>query len=175
MTMAMPSSIFHAAMNRRIANHPFERVSAYKIRECRDNLQHNLNTVASIADYLRARQSARHPNMLMGCTEDDKGYRLKRVPEIVAGELGYNLIPAVNALALESVPAVDINLYIRAIKPQVDRLLADCDAVRGAIARSIRPEYAALRAGYSPLEQISAEALYIAEQAVAFCKSHGLL
>lgn len=175
MTMATPTSVFLAAMERRVANHPFDRISAYKIRECRDNLQRNLHTVASIADYLCARRSERHPSMLVGCTEEDKGYRLKRVPEIVADELGYNLIPAVKALALEGVPAGDIKLFIRTIKPQVDRLLADCDAVQTVTARSIKPEYAALKAGYSPTEQISADALSIAEQAVAFCKSHGLL
>lgn len=113
--------------------------------------------------------------MLVGCTEEDKGYRLKRVPEIVADELGYNLIPAVKALAREGVPAVDINLFIRTIKPLVDRLLADCDAVQLATAPSIKPEYAALKAGYSPMEQISTDALYIVEQAVEFCKLHGLL
>lgn len=175
MTMAIPSSVFRAAMKRRISNHPFDRISAYKIRECRDNLQHNLNTVASIAEYLCARQSYRPPSMLVGCTEEDKGYRLKRVPEIVADELGYNLIPAVKALALEGVPAVDINLFILNIKLRVNRLLADCDAVQRATARSIKPEYAALKAGYSSMEQISADALYIADQTVEFCKSHGLL
>lgn len=175
MTMAIPSSVFRAAMKRRITNHPFDRISAYKIRECRDNLQHNLKTVRSIADYLRASPGDRHSNMLVGCTEEDKGYRLKRVPEIVADELGYNLIPAVKALAREGVPAVDINLFIRTIKPLVDRLLADCDAVQLATAPSIKPEYAALKAGYSPMEQISTDALYIVEQAVEFCKLHGLL
>lgn len=175
MTMAMLTSVFLAAMERRVANHPFDRISAYKIRECRDNLQRNLHTVASIADYLCARRSERRSSMLVGCTEEDKGYRLKRVPEIVADELGYNLIPAVKALSLEGVPAVDIKLFIRTIKPQVDQLLADCDAARGATARSIKPEYAALKAGYSSMEQISADALNIAEQAVAFCRSHRLL
>lgn len=175
MTMATPTSVFLAAMKRRVANHPFDRISAYKIRECRDNLKHNLNTVASIADYLCARRSERHPSMLVGCTEEDKGYRLKRVPEIVADELGYNLIPAIKALALEAVPAVDINLFVRTIKPQVDRLLADCDVVQRATARSIMPEYGALKAGYSSMEQVSADALYIAEQAVAFCEQHAVL
>ena len=174
MSMAMPSSVFLAAMQRRIANHPFDRISAYKIRECRDNLQRNLHTVTSIADYLCARRSERHPSMLVGCTEEDMGYRLKRVPEIVADELGYNLIPAVKALALEGVPAVDINLFIRTIKPQIDRLLADCDAVQTVTARSIKPEYAALKAGYSPTEQISANALCIAEKVVEFCNWHGV-
>lgn len=36
MTMATPTSVFLAAMKRRVANHPFDRISAYKIRECRD-------------------------------------------------------------------------------------------------------------------------------------------
>jgi hypothetical protein len=42
-------------------------------------------------------------------------------------------------------------------------------------SRSIQPEYDALKAGNSSTENISAEALRIAEQAVAFCVGHGLL
>lgn len=175
MSISTPSDVFRTAMRDRQTNHPFDRISAYKVRESRDNLAHERAVVASIADYLRARPGYGRCSILLGCTEEDKAHRLKCIPQNIAHELGYSLIPAVSALALEGVPAVDINLFIRAIKPQVDRLLADCDAVRRATARSIKPEYAALKAGYSPIEQISADALNIADKAVAFCKTHGLL
>lgn len=168
-------AIFRTAMKQRRANHPFERVSAYKIRESGDNLHRNLVTVRSIADYLRAGKSDRHSSMLVGCTEEDKAYRLKRVPEIIADEFGSNLIPALMALGVEGVPEADIVTFLQSIKPQVARILADCDAIQMATSRSIKSEYADLKAGQSALAAICGDALDIAEQAVAFCKEHGVL
>ena len=176
MTLTIPSSVFHAAMKQRKANHPFNRVSSHKVRESRHNLYHEANVVGSIAKYLRAPPgSYGRSSMLVSCTEEDKAYRLKRVPEIVAHELGYNLIPALMALGVEGVPKADIIAFLRSIKPQVDRILTDCDAIQTATARSIKSEYAALKAGYSPLEAVCADALDVAEQAVAFCKEHDVL
>lgn len=169
-------AIFRAAMKQRKANHPFERVSAYKVQESWDILHHNLVTVGSIAAYLRAPGWVYgRSGILVGCTEGDKAHRLKRVPEIIAHELGYNLIPALEALHLEGVPEADIIAFLQSIKPQVDRILADCDAIQMATSRSIKSEYAALKAGHSPSEAVCADALDIAEQAVAFCKEHGVL
>lgn len=169
-------AIFRAAMKQRKANHPFKRVSAYKVRDSWYNLHHEANVVASIAEYLRApRGSYGRSCILVGCTEEDKAYRLKRVPEIIAHQLGYNLIPALMALGVEGVSEADIIAFLQSIKPQVDRILTDCDAIQVATARSIKSEYAALKAGYSPLEAVCADALDVAEQAVTFCKEHGVL
>jgi hypothetical protein len=162
-------------MRERKTSYPFDRISAYKVRESGDNLQHNLKTVRSIAEYLRARPADRRSSMLVGCAEEDKADRLKRVPEIIAHELGYNLIPALEALTLDGVPEADIITFLQSIKPNVDRILTDCDAIQVATARSIKSEYAALKAGYSPSEAVCADALDVAEQAVAFCKEHGVL
>lgn len=167
--------VFRSAMKERRSKCPFDRISAYKVRESRDNMNDECLVVTSIAEYLRDRPSDDHFSMLRGCTEGDKGYRLKRTPRIIARELGYNLIPALEALTVEGVPAADINTFIRSIKPQVDRLLADCDAVHLSTARSIKPEYDAMKAGRSNMERICAKALGIAEQAVTFCVRHGLL
>lgn len=167
--------IFCAAMKERQVHHPFLRVSAYKIRESRDVLHRNLQTVCSIAAYLRTKPGNRHSRMLVGCTEEDKAGRLKRVPEIIARELGYSLIPAIKALHLEGVSQSDIATFVRSIMPQIDQILSDCDAARTAISRTIKHEYADLKAGQSALAATSRDALNIAEQAVKFCEAHRLL
>ncbi len=110
----------------------------------------------SISAYQRARPCNRN-GILVGCTGEDKAYRLNRIPQNIAHELGYNLIPAIEALTLEGVPAANILGFIQSIKPQVNQLLTDCDAVG---------------ARKSNMERICAEALRIAEQAVAFCERH---
>lgn len=175
MTAITCQAVFREALRERRTKYPFERVSAYKVRESRDNLWHEGAVVASIADYLRARPRDRHFSMLLGCTEEDKGQRLKGIPAGIAHELGYNLIPALEALTLEGVPAADIEAFIGSIKPQVDQLLADCDAIKMGTSRSVQPEYDALKAGNSRTENICAEALRMADLAVQFCEQHGLL
>lgn len=176
MTKPIAYAEFRAAMKQRKANHPFDRISAYKVRESRDNLHHETNVVGSIGEYLRAPRGVySRSGILVGCTEGDKAQRLKCIPHNIVRELGYNLIPALMALHLEGVSEADIIAFLQSIKPQVDRLLADCDAIQMTTERSIKSEYAALKAGYSPLVALSADALDIAEQAVAFCKEHGVL
>ncbi|MFM2300448.1 MAG: hypothetical protein RLZZ84_184 [Pseudomonadota bacterium] len=174
MTKPTASAQFRAAIKQRKAHYPFDCISAHKVRESRDNLQHNLKTVGSIAGYLRARPCDRRSSMLVGCTQEDKAYRLKGVPEIIAREFGYNLIPAIEALTLHGVPEAEIVEFVISIKPQVDHLLADCNAVQMSTARSIKGEYGALKSGASSTEWICAEALRIADLAVAFCEDHGV-
>jgi hypothetical protein len=167
--------VFRSSIRDRRANHPFERISAYKVRESRDNLQHECAVVASIAEYLRARPSDRRGSTLLGCTPEDKAYRLKRIPGIIARELGYNLIPAIEALTVEGVAADDILTFILSIKPEVDQLLVDCDAIQTGISRSIQGEYDGMKAGDSRIMRICVEALDIADLAVEFCEQHRVL
>lgn len=162
-------------MQQRLVNHPFERVSAYKVRESRNNLRHECDVVASIARYVSARPRERHPSLLLGCTEDDKAYRLKLVSRIIAHELGYNLIPALGALTLEGIEETEITAFLVAIRPSVEELLDNCDAVQRVTARSVKSEYAALRAGSSATQSLCGDALAVAEQAVAFCHRYGVL
>jgi hypothetical protein len=115
------------------------------------------------------------PFLLGCCTTEDKATWLKDLPGHIARELGYNLIPAIEALTVEGVPAGDINTFIQSIKPQVDQLLVDCDAIQTGISRSIQGEYDAMKAGNSELIRICNEALDIADLAVAFCEQHGVL
>lgn len=175
MTKMTPRTAFLRAMEDRRANHPLDRISAYKVRESRYNLRHEGAVVASIAEYLRAHPRDRHSSMLLGCTEEDKAQRLKGIPAGIAHELGYNLIPAIEALTVEGVPAADIAGFILSIKPLVDNLLAECDAIQMGTSRSIQPEYDSLKAGNSSMEHICAEALRIADLAVDFCEQHGVL
>jgi hypothetical protein len=164
-----------AAMRERETSYPFTQISAYKVRESRDNLQRECAVVASIAEYLRARPSGRRGSTLLGCTPEDKAHRLKRIPAIITRELGYNLIPAIKALTLEGIQQPDIDAFVSSVTPRVDQLICGCDAVQKATARSIKAEYDALSGGYAPTQVICAEALRIAEQAVVFCERHSVL
>lgn len=168
-------SAFRSWMKMRRSKYPFDRVSAYKVRESRSNLEYEGRAAASVAQYLTTKPGYGRAGILVSCTEVDKAVRLKRIPNNIAYELGYNLIPALAALTVEGVPEADISNFITSIMPKVDRLLNDCEAVRLATARSIQREYGSMRQGRSEMAVLCERALNIADQAVAFCRQHGVL
>jgi len=168
-------AIFREVRRNRNEKHPFDRISAYKIRESRGNIEHELRVVLGLEVYLSAKPSCRNPYSLVGCTTEDKAERLKKIPSVIATELGYNLIPAIEALHVEGIPQQDIDAFVASIKSSVFRLLDDCDEVWAVTARSIRDEYSAIRIGTSGSEQICRDALRIADAAMDFAKKHGVL
>jgi hypothetical protein len=92
-------------MRKRNKEHPFNHISAYKIRESRGNIEDQLSVILGLEAYLYAKPSRRNPCSLVGCTPEDKANRLKRIPSDIATELGYNLIPAIEALHVEGITA----------------------------------------------------------------------
>lgn len=168
-------AIFREALIERQTKYPFDRISAYKVRECHESLIHEQIVVHSIAEYLRAPKAARHASMLVGCVEEDKAYRLKQIPNNIAWELGYNLVPAIAALPREGVAEPEVIDLLNAIKPQIDRLLHDCDATRAATSGSVNHEYRTMTYGTSLTQRICADAVGIANQAARFCQQQGCL
>ena len=175
MTKMTPRNLFLRSMEDRITKRPFDRISAYKIRESRDNIEHELRVVLGLEAYLSARPSSRNPHVLVGCTPEDKAQRLKKIPRVIATELGENLIPAIEALHVEGIPKQDVDAFVASLKSSVFRLLGDCDDVMAVTAKSIRDEYSAIRIGTSGSEQICRDALRIADAAIDFAKKHGVL
>jgi hypothetical protein len=167
-------AIFRDARAKRIKERPFDRISAYKIRESRDNIEYELRVVLGLEAYLSAKPSRRNPYALVGCTPEDKAGRLKKIPRVIATELGENLIPAIEALHLEGIPQQDVDAFVASIKSSVFRLLDDCDDVWADTARSIRDEYGAVRNGTSGSEEICRDALRIADGAMDFAKKYGV-
>ncbi|WP_397584484.1 hypothetical protein [Sphingorhabdus sp.] len=175
MTKMTLRNVFLRAMEDRITKRPFDRISAYKIRKSRDNIEHELRVVLGLEAYLSAKPSHRNPYALVGCTPEDKAQRLKKIPRVIAAELGGNLIPAIEALHVEGIPKKDVDAFVAILKPLVNKLLVDCDEVMAVTARSIRDEYGAVRNGTSGSEQICRDALRIADAAMDFAKKYGVL
>ena len=167
--------VFTDAKAQRLAAHPFDRVSAYKVRESRANIEHERRVVLSVAAYLNSPKSQRADSTLVGCTSEDKAMRLHAIPSIIARELGYNLHPAVAALSVEGVPPTAVSAFVASIEPRVHQLVKECDAVQAATGRSLRAEYRRMRNGYSRIYGLCEDASSIAEDAVSFCRQHGVL
>lgn len=169
------SATFMSAIGRRLIDYPFERVSSYKVRECRNLLRHECDVVASIAQSLIRGPGNTYGSQLLGCTEGDKALRLRCVPSIIARQLGYDLIPAIEALTLEGVHPADVAAFTASIRRAVKQLIADCDAIQTQTTQSVRGDYAGPRKGTSGTQRLCKEALAIADAAVAFCEARGVL
>ncbi len=166
--------IFRNAMQERLTNRPFDRISAYKVRESRDNIIRVISTLNEIISVVSSGETHSVPILLGGCTTEDKAIWLKDLPGNLAEELGGNLIPAIQALDVEGVPEAAIDSFIHSIKGDVCQLLKDCDAVQAATSRSISGEYALMKAGQSEMLRICNDASRIADQAKLFCQHHGV-
>lgn len=172
MTKITPRTAFLRAMEDRIANRPFETISAYKVRESRDNIARMLSTLTDIIAVVSSGKSYPVSILLGGCTTEDKAIWLKDLPGNLARELGENLIPAVQALNVEGVPEAAIDAFVQSIKGKVCQLLKDCDTMQTETGQSIKGEYARMKAGCSEMLRICRDALRIADQAAAFCNRH---
>lgn len=172
MTKITPRNVFLRAMEDRITNHPFDRISAYKVRESRDNIIRMINTLTEIIAVVSSGETHSVPILLGGCTTEDKSIWLKDLPGNLANELGYNLIPAIQALNVEGVSEATIDSFIQSIKEDVCQLLKDCGTLQTDTDLSIKGEYARMKAGCSEMLRICNDALVIADQAVALCATH---
>lgn len=166
--------IFRKAMQERLTSRPFERISAYKARESRDNIVRMIDTLNEIIAVVSSRQTHSMPILLGSCTTEDKAIWLKGLPSNLAYEFGYNLTPAIQALNVEGVPEATIDRFIHSIKGDVCQLLKDCDTMQTDTRPSVKGEYARMKAGCSEMLRICNDALVIADQAVALCDTHGV-
>lgn len=175
MSKPIPSRHFKASMRARIANRPFVDISAYKVRESSENIYSMLSTVMEITHVVSRGATHSSPVRLGCCTSEEKANWLKDLPHKLAHELGYNLIPAIEALSVEGVPTSAIRAFVQSIKGKVYQLLADCDAVQSATSRTIKREYALMKQGRSSALRICNDAFQIADQAKRFCHHHGVM
>ena len=167
-----PHTAFLRAMKDRVTNRPFDSISAYKVRESRDNIIRMINTLNEIISVVSSGKTYPTPILLGGCTTEDKSIWLKDLPGNLAHELGYNLIPAIQALNVEGVPQATIDRFIQSIKVDVCQLLKDCGALQTETGLSVKGEYARMKAGCSEMLRICNDALVIADQAVGLCDTH---
>ncbi len=174
MTKMTPHNAFLRAMEDRITNRPFDSISAYKVRESHHNISRMTNTLNEIVAVVSSGETHSVPILLGGCTTEDKSIWLKDLPGNLASELGYNLIPAVQALNVEGVPEATIDRFIQSIKGDVCQLLKDCGALQTDTGLSIKGEYARMKAGCSEMLRICNDALRIADQAVTLCDTHAV-
>ena len=148
--MTCHDTFAEAQLRRR--SYPLE-AAVYKLREARHRLSRMMKTIEAIGDFLRQPGSVRSCSALGPCcTTDDKAIWLKGVPDQVAEKLGYDILPAIAALATEErTTETDVAAELASAQARVDELLMDCEAQRVRLKGGIKPEYAAIKSGRSEL------------------------
>lgn len=166
----MPKTTCHdtfAAAQIRRRSYPL-KTGAYKLREARHALLRMMETIDAIRDFLRKPVSAR-PGSSLGpcCTTDDKAYWLKNLPEHVAQKLGYNILPAIAALAEEDgIAETDVARELADARVSADQILDQCEAQRVRLKGGIKAEYPAIKSGQSELYDLLVGADRIAQRAL---------
>jgi len=144
-------------------NHPLP-FGKYKLCDLHGWLSAYRNEVV----YIREMVSGRAPPYgLMRCTAEDKHVWLKGLPTCVAYWLGYNLLPALDALVHDGANPALIQRTVATIRPRVLSLLSDLEAARLRIKRNIKTEYEHMKDDDPILEPLLEEALRLTEMAMA--------
>lgn len=128
----------------------------YKLREALRYLEQDCETVEAIAWHVRGNPFAVQAPQLHGCTFEDRVTWLKRRPTAIARSLGYDVLPAIQALSGDGWSARTIRALSETAHSQADEIVARCDSIHAWLRISIKPEYAAMATAKSyvahPLE-----------------------
>lgn len=174
MTERTCHEIFQLAVLRRLNEHPFGSSSAYKVRESQRSLGDAVAVLRSVQAYLAASPSMKRSVTLVGCTRDDMARKIKLMPQNLAEELGYNLVPAVLAVGIEGLAASAIDSFAAELQLRINAFLMNCEAARLYCKQPASVLYSDLRSPVSHLAAVCDEALTIADAAVAYCSRHGI-
>ena len=141
------------------------KTGAYKIGNVRDDLARSLRTMDAIREYKCRRHMSKTPVPLGCCTSEEMPLWIKRQPEALAHQLGYDLLPAIAALGGDGVPDTDVADALRELRPEIDALVQRCEWEHARLQSGVRYEYTALRAGRSALCKLMEDARSLAEAA----------
>jgi hypothetical protein len=145
------------------------RSGGYKLNERRWKLARCEETIEAINKLIvHQRSGVRGPPLPLGlCTTDDAGLWLKRLPQQIAYDLAYDILPAIDALAEEGYPPHEVAAARRKAEAEAKVLFADCEAAHDLLKKGVRYEYRRMKAGHSTLRPLFERAISIARTAQA--------
>jgi hypothetical protein len=126
---------------------------ARRLRESLDGPQRISETLRNIAADIRCKGHG-YSRLFGSCTSDDAAVWLKRRPQNIAYDLGYNVVPAIKALARDGVPADAVSRCLASASSVIPAILDDCEAARINLSHRIRTEYTRMKAGQSTVQPL---------------------
>ncbi len=152
--------IFNQSLNDRNARYPLAN-GRYKLVEVR----HWLNRACRNIDLMmKDFDNPYRKRTYLCCTVDDRSTWLKHTPLDVAEGLGYEVVPALNALVGDGVELTNINNIRALVLPKINQLVADCEVVKNQISKSIKVEYRCWQQQNSLVKPLTAQAVAIIDE-----------
>lgn len=144
------------------------RSGGYKLNERRWKFGRCEEAIEAIDKLVvHQRKGSKGPVYLGSCTTDDAASWLKRLPQQVAYDLAYDILPAIDALAEEGYPPHEVAAARREAEVEARALVADCEAAHVLLKEGIAHEYRRMKAGDSTLRPLFERAIAIGETARA--------
>ena len=164
----MPKTPCHDAFNAakiQRTKYPL-RSGAYKLREARTALRRMQSTMTGIRIRLK-NPDDKYPCPLLGCcTLDDMDDWLKNLPTQLATKLGYDIMPAIEALTGDGIAKIDVDGELYNAKIDTRRLLNDCETQHTQLQANVVAEHQAIKSGYSDVYALLVDADGIARRAL---------
>ena len=114
------------------------------------------------------------PYCLRHCTAEDKRLWRKDLPDHVAHQLGYEVLPGLLALGADGADPVNIRRTFPWVEKECLDLINSLEWVRRTIKRNISVEYRHMRQGGSMLEPLVERAIDITDRALRLLPGRGL-
>jgi hypothetical protein len=108
--------------------------------------------------------------VLSCCMASERGHWMKSVPKHIAEILGYNVLPAAQALTGDGVDKPLLSQRLPSLRHDIDHTVQECERVRLAIKPAIQAEYDAMRAGQSQLLEVTRQAQATVRTAMAWAE-----
>lgn len=138
---------------------PLNSGGIYKLKEACIAFQQMLQTVRVIEQIVLGELRPAPHELVGDCVAEEKARWLKSVPKHVAETLGYNVLPAVEALGGDYLPNGRVQKLAQDARVQADQIVSRCDEVSAEICQSIEAEYSQMRTGRSISAKLLREAI----------------
>jgi hypothetical protein len=126
---------------------------ARRLKESLDAPQHVSETLRNIAADLKLK--ARDYERYFGaCTSDDADVWLKSVPAQLAFDLGYDVLPAIQALTLDGVPIDVVSRCVARANSVIPIIIDHCEEARIALRRSVKREFRLMKTSGSTVQPL---------------------
>lgn len=162
--MSKARNIFNQAQSQR-KQHPFVSGGLYKIKEAADRLHRDSQTIDDLA---ADRRLCSGKKVFNGCTREDKATWLRAALVDVSYRLGYDILPAIDALEQDGLSKKDVKLCKSWAKEHAVSLLYQVDQVYEQLRGDIKQEYDHWENGDSLIQPIIDRAVNLADDIVEF-------
>lgn len=135
----------------------------YKLEEVQRGLKENLQTLNEISAAKFAELNNQPRSSRPKVPEGAAGL-IKKLPERIARQLGYYIIPAIEALGGDDLPAARVTVLSKHARTVAADIVKRCDAVQVELSYGVEVEYAHMKYDNSLLEPLLQDTIWLVDE-----------